>query len=77
MARYGIAPTYPGDFAADVRANRLPKVSWLPYSRGPLMVSDTFDHTSQLKLIRARFGVPVPNMTRPALSPPMPGRFTL
>lgn len=27
------------------------------------MVSDTFDHTSQLKLIRARFGVPVPNMT--------------
>ncbi|WP_286673136.1 alkaline phosphatase family protein, partial [Mycobacterium tuberculosis] len=161
LARYGIAPTYPGDFAADVRANRLPKVSWLvpnilqsehpalpvalgavsmvtalrillsnpavwektalivsydenggffdhvtpptappgtpgefvtvpnidavpgsggirgplglgfrvpcivisPYSRGPLMVSDTFDHTSQLKLIRARFGVPVPNMT--------------
>ncbi|REZ89843.1 phospholipase C, partial [Mycobacterium tuberculosis] len=29
LARYGIAPTYPGDFAADVRANRLPKVSWL------------------------------------------------
>lgn len=24
LARYGIAPTYPGDFAADVRANRLP-----------------------------------------------------
>jgi phospholipase C len=28
------------------------------YSRG-LMVHDTFDHTSQLKLIRTRFGVPV------------------
>jgi phospholipase C len=27
------------------------------------MVHDTFDHTSQLKLIRARFGVPVPNLT--------------
>ncbi|OSC37334.1 phospholipase C [Mycobacterium decipiens] len=161
LARYGINPTYPGDFADDVRANRLPKVSWLvpnilqsehpalpvalgavsmvtalrillsnpavwektalivsydenggffdhvtpptappgtpgefvtvpdidavsgsggirgpiglgfrvpclvisPYSRGPLMLSDTFDHTSQLKLIRARFGVPVPNLT--------------
>ncbi len=27
------------------------------------MVHDTFDHTSTLKLIRARFGVPVPNLT--------------
>ncbi|BBX97123.1 phospholipase [Mycobacterium lacus] len=161
LARFGIAPTYPGDFAEDVKANRLPKVSWLvpnilqsehpalpvalgavsmvtalrillsnpavwektalivsydenggffdhvvpvtappgtpgeyvtvpdidavpgsggirgplglgfrvpclvisPWSRGGLMVHDTFDHTSQLKLIRARFGVPVPNLT--------------
>ncbi|TXB91178.1 phospholipase C, partial [Mycobacterium tuberculosis] len=29
LARFGISPTYPLDFAADVRANRLPKVSWL------------------------------------------------
>jgi len=161
LARFGIAPAYPRDFAADVKANRLPAVSWLippflesehpafpvnvgaiaivkalkillsnpavweksaliisydenggffdhvvpptappgtpgeyvtvpdinavagsggirgpiglgirvpclvmsPYTRGPLMVHDTFDHTSQLKLIRARFGVPVPNIT--------------
>ncbi|COX45845.1 membrane-associated phospholipase C 2 plcB [Mycobacterium tuberculosis] len=161
LARFGISPTYPLDFAADVRNNRLPKVSWVlpgfllsehpafpvnvgavaivdalrillsnpavwektalivnydenggffdhvvpptpppgtpgefvtvpdidsvpgsggirgpiglgfrvpclvisPYSRGPLMVHDTFDHTSTLKLIRARFGVPVPNLT--------------
>lgn len=161
LARFGISPNYPGDFAADVLANKLPSVSWLvppflqsehpalpvalgavamvnalrilltnpavwektaliisydenggffdhvvpptappgtpgeyvtvpdinavtgsggirgpiglgfrvpclvisPYSRGPLMVHDTFDHTSQLKLIRARFGVPVPNLT--------------
>ncbi|BBX72952.1 phospholipase C [Mycobacterium shinjukuense] len=161
LARFGIAPSYPVDFAADVKGNRLPKVSWLvppfiqsehpalpvalgavsmvtalrillsnpavwektaliisydenggffdhvtpptappgtpgeyvtvpdidavpgsggirgplglgfrvpcivisPFSRGGLMVHDTFDHTSQLKLIRARFGVPVPNLT--------------
>jgi phospholipase C len=161
LARFGIAPAYPRDFFADVRANRLPAVSWLvppyiesehpafpanvgaipiiktlkillsnpavwektvliisydenggffdhvvpptappgtpgeyitvpdinsvagsggirgpiglgyrvpclvisPFTRGGLMVHDTFDHTSQLKLIRKRFGVPVPNLT--------------
>lgn len=161
LARFGIAPSYPMDFAADVKANRLPQVSWLvppfiqsehpalpvalgavamvnalrillsnpavwektaliisydenggffdhvtpptappgtpgeyltvpdinavtgsggirgpiglgfrvpcliisPFSRGGLMVHDTFDHTSQLKLIRARFSVPIPNLT--------------
>ncbi|ACC41983.1 MULTISPECIES: phospholipase C [Mycobacterium ulcerans group] len=163
MARYGIAPTYPLDFVADVASNRLPQVSWVlpgfqvsehpgvpvapavggtaivnilrillsnpavwektalivsfdenggffdhvtpttapegtpgewitvpdinavtgsggirgpiglgyrvpcfvisPYSRGPLMVHDIFDHTSQLRLLEQRFGVPVPNLT--------------
>ncbi|SON62098.1 Phospholipase C 1 [Mycobacterium simulans] len=161
LARFGIAPTYPLDFVADVKANRLPQVSWVvpntplsehpafppavgaigivqllrillsnpavwektalivaydenggffdhvtpptppagtpgefltvadinsvagasgirgpiglgfrvpcivisPYSRGPLMVHDVFDHTSQLKLIGKRFGVPIPNLT--------------
>ncbi|WP_272938046.1 alkaline phosphatase family protein, partial [Mycobacterium tuberculosis] len=29
LARFGISPTYPLDFAADVRNNRLPKVSWV------------------------------------------------
>ena len=29
LARYGLAPTYPLGFAADVAANRLPAVSWL------------------------------------------------
>ncbi|WP_286037084.1 alkaline phosphatase family protein, partial [Mycobacterium tuberculosis] len=42
---------------------RVPCLVISPYSRGPLMVHDTFDHTSTLKLIRARFGVPVPNLT--------------
>ncbi|KZS70533.1 phospholipase [Mycobacterium kansasii] len=161
LARFGVAPRYPWDFAADVRANRLPQVSWLvpnilvsehpampdaggafamadtlrillsnpavwektalivsydenggffdhvvpptappgtageyltvpdidgvagsggirgpiglgfrvpclvisPFSRGGLMVHDVFDHTSQLRLIEKRFGVPVPNLT--------------
>lgn len=45
LARNGIAPTYPGTFAADIRANRLPAVSWvLPgfqYSEHPsLPVAD-------------------------------------
>ncbi|ETZ96931.1 phosphoesterase family protein [Mycobacterium kansasii 662] len=161
LARFGVAPRYPWDFAADVRANRLPQVSWLvpnilvsehpampdaggavamadtlrillsnpavwektalivsydenggffdhvvpptappgtageyltvpdidgvagsggirgpiglgfrvpclvisPFSRGGLMAHDVFDHTSQLRLIEKRFGVPVPNLT--------------
>ncbi|MGA7053045.1 MAG: phospholipase C [Mycobacterium sp.] len=161
LARYGISPTYPGTFAADVRANTLPAVSWVvpgfiysehpalpvsvgavaivdvlrtllsnpavwektalivsydenggffdhvtpptpppgtpgeyvtvadinsvngsggirgpiglgfrvpcfvisPYSCGPLKCSDVFDHTSQLKLVSKRFGVPVPNIS--------------
>ncbi|QUR69812.1 phospholipase [Mycobacterium spongiae] len=161
LARFGLSPTYPFQFAADVKANRLPQVSWVvpntpqsehpafppaigavsivnllrillsnpavwektalivaydenggffdhvvpptappgtpgeyltvpdinavsgsggirgpiglgfrvpgiiisPFSRGGLMVHDVFDHTSQLKLISARFGVPVPNLT--------------
>ncbi|NDK90262.1 phospholipase C [Gordonia desulfuricans] len=161
LARRGIDPTYPADFAADVKANRLPKVAWVvppalecehpalpaalgavgivglldiltsnpavwektaliisydenggffdhvtpptappgtpgeyvsvpdlgkvssakgirgpiglgyrvpcfvisPYSRGGLVATETFDHTSQLRLIEKRFGVPVPNLT--------------
>jgi phospholipase C len=161
LARFGLTPTYPANFAADVLANRLPQVSWVvpnaiesehpafpaaagafaianvlslllanpavwektaliisydenggffdhvipptpppgttgeyvtvpdinsvpgsggvrgpiglgfrvpcfiisPFSRGPQMVHDTFDHTSQLRLIETRFGVPVPNLT--------------
>ncbi|WP_197717904.1 phospholipase C [Mycobacterium basiliense] len=161
LARFGVTPRYPRDFAADVKANKLPQVSWLipnilesehpsmpnaggaiafldalrillsnpavwektalivsydenggffdhvvpptapagtageyltvsdidqvrgsggirgpiglgyrvpclvisPYSRGGLMVHDVFDHTSQLRLIETRFGVPVPNLS--------------
>jgi phospholipase C len=34
-----------------------------PYSRGGLVAHETFDHTSQLRLIGKRFNVPVPNLT--------------
>jgi len=40
---------------------RTPCIVMSPYSRGGFVCSETFDHTSMLKLISARFGVPVPN----------------
>ncbi|BCI92710.1 hypothetical protein NIIDMKKI_79160 [Mycobacterium kansasii] len=42
---------------------RVPCMVISPYSRSGLMVHDTFDHTSQLRLLETRFGVPVPNLT--------------
>jgi phospholipase C len=42
---------------------RVPCFVISPYSRGPLKVSDVFDHTSTLKFISRRFNVPVPNIS--------------
>ncbi len=42
---------------------RVPCFVVSPYSRGPLVSHDVFDHTSTLKFISKRFGVPVPNLT--------------
>ncbi|GAA5059504.1 phospholipase C [Nocardia callitridis] len=42
---------------------RVPALVVSPYSRGGLVASQTFDHTSQLRLLETRFGVPVPNLT--------------
>jgi phospholipase C len=42
---------------------RVPMLVISPFSRGGHIVSDVFDHTSQLKLISERFGVPVPNVS--------------
>jgi phospholipase C len=42
---------------------RVPCVIISPYSRGGLVSSDVFDHTSQLKFLERRFGVPVPNLS--------------
>lgn len=42
---------------------RVPCLVVSPYSRGGLVASQTFDHTSQLRLLETRFGVDVPNLT--------------
>jgi phospholipase C len=42
---------------------RVPSLVISPYTRGGLVASETFDHTSQLRLLERRFGVPVPNLS--------------
>ncbi|GAQ32965.1 phospholipase C 4 precursor [Mycobacterium pseudoshottsii JCM 15466] len=46
---------------------RVPGLVISPFSRGGLVAHDVFDHTSQLRLIETRFGVP-PNPSRPNLN---------
>jgi phospholipase C len=43
---------------------RVPCLVISPYSRGGFVCSETFDHTSQLKFLKARFGVDVPNISK-------------
>jgi phospholipase C len=42
---------------------RVPCLVVSPFSRGGQIATETFDHTSQLQLIAARFGVEVPNVS--------------
>lgn len=42
---------------------RVPALMISPFSRGGNVVSEVFDHTSQLKLVAERFGVEVPNVS--------------
>ena len=42
---------------------RVPALVVSPFSRGGLVSSDTFDHTSILRFIERRFGAEVPNLT--------------
>jgi phospholipase C len=42
---------------------RVPCLAISPFSRGGHIATETFDHTSQLQLIAARFGVEVPNVS--------------
>ncbi|HUY86598.1 MAG TPA: alkaline phosphatase family protein [Acidimicrobiales bacterium] len=42
---------------------RVPMLVISPFSRGGLVCSDVFDHTSLLRLIETRFGVEVPNLS--------------
>jgi phospholipase C len=43
---------------------RVPCLVISPFSRGGYACSDTFDHTSVLRLIEARFGVEVPHISK-------------
>ena len=42
---------------------RVPMLVCSPFSRGGLVCSDTFDHTSVLRFLETRFGVEVPNLS--------------
>jgi phospholipase C len=42
---------------------RVPCLVISPYSRGGLVASEVFDHTSQLRLLERRFGVPVTTLS--------------
>ncbi len=42
---------------------RVPMLVVSPYSRGGLVCSDTFDHTSMLRFLERRFGAEVPNLS--------------
>jgi phospholipase C len=43
---------------------RVPMLVISPFSRGGYVNSEVFDHTSLLRFLETRFGVPVPNLTR-------------
>jgi phospholipase C len=60
-------PGTPGEFVNGLPVGlgfRVPCLVVSPFSRGGYVVSDTFDHTSTLRLIETRFGVEVPNLSR-------------
>jgi phospholipase C len=42
---------------------RVPMLIVSPFTRGGLVCSDTFDHTSMLRFLETRFGVEVPNLS--------------
>jgi phospholipase C len=42
---------------------RVPMLVVSPFSRGGFVASSTFDHTSMLRFLEARFGTPVPNLS--------------
>ncbi len=56
----------PGEFVDGVPIGlgfRVPCLVLSPFSRGAYVCGDTFDHTSTLRLVEARFGVEIPNLT--------------
>jgi phospholipase C len=64
---YLTAPLLPTD-SAGIRGPiglgfRVPMLVVSPFSRGGLVCSDVFDHTSTLRFLETRFGVKVPNLS--------------
>jgi len=60
-------PGTPGEFIGGLPVGlgfRVPCVVISPWSRGGYVCSETFDHTSTLRLLETRFGVEVPNLTK-------------
>ncbi len=43
---------------------RVPMIVVSPFSRGGYIASETFDHTSQLRFLEARYGVKAPNISK-------------
>jgi phospholipase C len=60
-------PGTPGEFVGGLPIGlgfRVPCLVISPFSRGGWVCGDVFDHTSTLRLIEARFGVEVANLTK-------------
>ena len=60
-------PGTPGEFIHGVPIGlgfRVPCLVISPFSRGGFVCSDTFDHTSVLRLIETRFGVEIPYISK-------------
>ncbi len=60
-------PGTPGEFIKGLPIGlgfRVPCMVISPFSRGGWVCGDTFDHTSTLRLLEARFGVEVPNLSK-------------
>ena len=59
-------PGTPGEFVNGLPVGlgfRVPCLVISPFTRGGFVCGDTFDHTSTLRLLEARFGVEVPNLS--------------
>jgi phospholipase C len=60
-------PGTPGEYVGGMPIGlgfRVPCLVVSPWSRGGYVCSEVFDHTSTLRLLEARFGVEVPNLSR-------------
>ena len=60
-------PGTPGEFVHGLPVGlgfRVPCFIISPFSRGGYVCGDTFDHTSTLRLLEARFGVEIPNLSK-------------